>query len=517
MIRLSIAILKSKNIYIPILLFIVSLSFLSIFLISAPTNGDTYAYAFSVSHLKGSGIHPGYYMFGHLIYSFTRLISLTPLVTISLISIISGSLSVVFQYLLVSGLSHRTWVGVLSSFVLLSSGGFWFYASHGEVYIPQLAGVLLSLVFVYNKKPLLASLTLLLTISLTPSSILALPAMIFLIHFRRFDKRQKYFFYLPILIIVFSVLLFRFSIIHSLIEFSVFSPRIFFDDFSFLSIVKKIIFDLVLVYGKSFGILNIVAILGIFVLYRENRQAFWMMFLLIIPFIAYIFNLGLLTEDHLIITFIPMSVFVAYGLWRGISYFKFPAVGGFIILMMFLTSQFLLSYKFYIGPEKKRSAILKSTIENFSEQFEKNSVLISDWNFGIAFWYITQNEENYALLTGRALRFLEKGRFTNEECLKRLESSFWIDTPNLPGFLENEVLRKLLLKKDRSIYFVDENFQPNKLKKIIMEKKIADDVELKRNRVERFKNYMKNNLQVDMSTERILRYPMHVIYIFRLN
>ena len=70
----SIDFLSSKETYLPILLFIISVAFLSLFVVLEPTNGDIYAYAYSIQYLEGSEIHPGYYFMGYFIHFFAILL-----------------------------------------------------------------------------------------------------------------------------------------------------------------------------------------------------------------------------------------------------------------------------------------------------------------------------------------------------------------------------------------------------------------------------------------------------------
>jgi len=508
------SLLDDKTKIIPILLFLFGIVIFSLSIISTPTNGDTYAYAYSIQHLEGSRIHPGYYYLGHLIYLVTGFLSFSPLLTLSIFSIFSGALAVSLIYLLVFKSSQNVLLSLLSSLILLFSGGFWFYSIYGEVYIPQLSFVLLSILFTYNQRYLLGSLLLLVAISITPTSVLILPALFFIIYRNKVDKKQFVYFMIPLIIPVLAVFILKFSKIDDIIELAVYSPRIFFYNFSLISLFKKIITDLAYVYGKSFGILNIAAIFGIVFLYRDNRNLFWIMFLLIIPFTLYIFNLGLLTEDHLIITFVPMSLFIAYGLVRGFIYLKMAKVVSAFGILILLFSQIWVSFQIYISPELKRSAILESTLKKFSKEYEPNGILISDWNFGMPFWYLTQNETNYSLLTGRPVRFFSKDGSDRDKCFERLKQSFWIDIPNLPIFFAEDYLKDLVLQNDRKIYFVDGKIQPNWLKEVIIGKKSLDDQQKQKQRFTIHVNFIEKVLNVKLQTEDSLDFPMEKIYKF---
>ena len=506
------SLLDDKTKFIPILLFLFGIVIFSLSIISTPTNGDTYAYAYSIQHLEGSRIHPGYYYLGHLIYLVTGLLSLTPLLTLSIFSIISGALAVSLVFLLIYNLSQNSLVSVITSLVLLFSGGFWFNSIYGEVYVPQLLFVLLSLLFTCYQKPLIGSLFLLVAISITPTSVLVLPALLFILYRNKSDKKQFFYFIIPLIIPVLAVFVMKFSRIGDLIELAVYSPKIFFQNFSLVFLFKKIISDLFYVYGKSFGLLNFMALLGLIFLYRENRNLFWIMFLLIIPFTLYIFNLGLLTEDHLIITFVPMSLFTAYGLSRLFFYFKKQRILATGVVLILLFSQIWLSFQIYIFPEMKRAEILESTLSEFSGQYEPEAILVSDWNFGMPFWYLTQNETNYSLLTGRPVKFFQHDCPEKEPCLQRLTQGFWIDIPNLPIFLAEDELKNFAFKSDREIYFVNSKNQPNWLKEIFTgEESLIKETKTEK-RIIRFVNYMEASLGSGLRVVDSLDFPMDRIY-----
>jgi hypothetical protein len=501
-----------KVILIPILLFILAVIFLSVFIISTPTNGDTYAYAYSVQHLQGSRIHPGYYFLGHFIYLLTRFLSLSPLFTLGIFSILAGGLAVSLAFLLVYKLSRDFILGLVTSIVLLFSGGFWFYSVHGEVYVPQLAFVLLSLLFTYYQKPIISSLLLLMAISITPTSVLVLPALFFIMYRNKSDKKQFSYFLIPLIIPVLVVFVLKFSKIGDIIELAVYSPRIFLQNFSLVSLFKKILLDLFYVYGKSFGLLNFVAIFGLLSLHRDNRNLFWIMFLLVIPFTLYIFNLGLLTEDHLIITFVPMSLFIAYGLSKLFFIFKKRRVIVTVAILILLFSQSWLSYQIYVSPERRRSAILESTFGEFSKKYEPRAILISDWNFGMPFWYLTKKETNYSLLTGRPVKYFRNDCMEKEQCLQRLTQSFWIDIPNLPIFLADRELKNFAFQNNRNIYFVDNKNQPNRLKEILQrEEAISNHAKIEK-RIIRFVNFMEKNMGSNLQIVDSLDFPMNRIY-----
>ena len=183
-----------------VILFSLSLLFLLLFLFKTPTNGDTYVYARSITTFEGPLIHRGYYIIGYIFHAFLQKFGSTPLQTLGYISVFFGSLSVACMYLFSFELTGNRLQSCLSAFILLFSGTFWFFSSHGEVYVPQLAFVLLAVLFVINKKPFFSGLSILVGISITPTSCLAIPALIYLINLKQFERRQIASFILPVLL-----------------------------------------------------------------------------------------------------------------------------------------------------------------------------------------------------------------------------------------------------------------------------------------------------------------------------
>ena len=240
------------------------------------------------------------------------------------------------------------------------------------------------------------------------------------------------------------------------------------------------------------------------------------MFLLIVPFTLYIFNLGLLTEDHLIITFVPMSLLIACGLWWIFASAKTAKVVGMIVVLVLLASQFWLSFEIYIFPEMKRSQILEKTVDNFAKDFEPNAILISDWNFGMPFWYFTQNETDYSLLTGRPVRFFQSAGLTVKQIILRLNYSFWIDIPNLPILLDNKELKSITFMNGRKVYFVEGKSQSNWLKDLLLTKGSIRYTQIPGVRKVKIVELMEKDFELPLQIIDSLDFPMEKIYKFKV-
>jgi hypothetical protein len=134
--------------HVPIVLFFLSLIFLQLFIIRSPYNGDTYLYAYSIKTFEGPLLHIGYYLLGSSFYSLLKFFEISPIMSLNLISTFFGSLAISLQYSIINNLTDNKLLGISSAIILLFSGTFWFYAEHGEVYVPQLCFVLLAILFI---------------------------------------------------------------------------------------------------------------------------------------------------------------------------------------------------------------------------------------------------------------------------------------------------------------------------------------------------------------------------------
>ena len=498
--------------------FLASFVFFLFFLIKTPMNGDTYTYAYSIQNLSGANkVHYGYIFIGHLLFSFSKIFSLSPLVTIGLLSVISGTLSIILFYLVVFKISKNYVLSFLSAIILLFSGGFWIYSIHGEVYIPQLACILFTIFFVLEKRAFLASLFFIISVSITPSSVLSMPVILLLVYLNKYKRKQILYLFMTILLLFIIFTVKEFSKIPDIFNFAVYSPKVFFKHFSFFSIFKKIILDMIQVYGKSFGLLTLAAVFGFFILYKENRNVFWIMLFMILPFSTYIFNLGLMSEDHLIFSFLPVSFCASYGLIKLYEYYHKSYFKSYSLIIFLIFLEIWFSYNFYIYPEKMNSILLQNTVNNLKTNFESNAVLISDWTFGTAFWYLTQNETNYSLLTGRPVKYIQEDCLEQKKCIDRLKQKFWIDIPNILNFLTNEELIDIVIQNRREIYFADGKYNSSWLINFILPERILTDRNDQKKRFSRFSKFLEDTLKVKIKVVNIFDYPSRTVYLLEID
>ncbi|HVN94908.1 MAG TPA: hypothetical protein VMT62_00615, partial [Syntrophorhabdaceae bacterium] len=297
-------------------LFLFAFIVLMVFRIKTPDDGDTYAYANSISTFAGPVIHFGYFVVGFLLHSFLQKIGVNALQTLGYMSVLFGSLSVACIYLFTLELTGDRIQGLLAGLVLLFSGTFWLFAEHGEVYVPQLAIILLATIAMLKRRPFMASIFFLIAMSITPTSCLVFPPLLYIAHYRGLTKKDVAWFAIPAFCSLFLVFLLAFHQVVAIMKWATYSPRVFFSNLTVREGVITLIYQLLVVYLKPFNVCIAFAAVGAFYLYRHDKKIFFLMVWFMLPFIAYIFNLGLISGDHLIITFIVVSFLVSYLLSR---------------------------------------------------------------------------------------------------------------------------------------------------------------------------------------------------------
>lgn len=455
-------------------LFVGSFAFLVIFQIKPPVNGDSYVYARSIQTFDGPIIHSGYFLIGFIFHFFLGKLGNTPLQTLGHMSVFFGSLCVVCMYFLTLELTKDRKQSLIASLILLFSGAFWVFSEYGEVYVPQLAFVFLSVAAILKTRPLLASLCLLAAISITPTSCLVFPGLAYLIYIRKWQKRQVGWYIGPLILAMVVVLLAGFSTATNIIKWALHPPAVFLGkQWSLSDLFLNIAYRLSLIYGKSFSILLFFALYGFVYLYRKEKRVLFLTLIFLFPFCLYVLNLNLFSGDHLIITFIAISMLASYGIYDSLRLAKVGEKTKWVMTLCLLFMHFSFSYTTFIDPEARDAMELQRVIHRFASEYQANAIMISDFTFGMAFWSLVENEDNFHLLTGRPAAFLREGGASRAAHLDRLRRKFWINEHGAFSFA-SEVMGSKELFLNRPIYFVDRKDWPTRFLKFVLPRSVIE-------------------------------------------
>jgi len=505
-------------------LFFLSLIFFLLFMIDTPVNGDTYVYAYSISTLAGPVIHIGYYLLGSIFHFFLKSFGATRLQTLGYISGFFGSVSVVCMYILTLMLTKNRFQSFLAALILMFSGTFWFFSIHGEVYLPQLAFVLLSVVFILKMSPLLSSLSILVAISITPTSCLAIPPIIYLMYVKQFKIKQIIHFAFPILLALIFLIAWDISQLLNILAKAVYSPKLFFVDFSYKKLVHELAYRMMTVYGKSFNLISFIAIFGFVILYKEDKKIWWSMLAFILPFSLYLLNLDLFSADHLIISFIVISFFGSYGIIRLFQITNSSFQTKYLATIFLIFGHIWISYQLFIRPEIRDGQELKKVVNNLADEYNTNAIMISDYNFGMAFWYLTNEETDFFLFTGRPNKFLREHGSNFRECQQRLEAKFWINLSELPDFIYQLGLKRssgfiyrLGLKQSsgqRLLYFVDRSDWPTWIVRLLLSNKSLEKRKREIPKLKSCKTYLEERLEEKFEFLKFIDSPLWPVYVW---
>lgn len=505
-------------------LFLFSFIFFLLFMIDTPANGDTYAYARSISTFEGPIIHIGYYIIGYIFHSLLKQFGSTPLQTLGYMSCFFGSISVICMYLFTFMLTKNRLQSFLAALILMFSGTLWFFSIHGEVYVPQLAFVLLSVVFILKMSPLLSSLSILVAISITPTSCLAIPPIIYLMYVKQFEKKEIIYFAFPILLALIFLIAWDISKLLNILAKAVYYPKLFFVDFSYKKLVHELAYRMMKVYGKSFNLISFIAIVGFAILYKEDKKIWWSMLAFILPFSLYLLNLDLFSGDHLIISFIAISFLCSYGIIYLLKIANASLKIKRLAIALILFCHLLASYQLFIRPEIRNAQELKKVVNNLADEYNTNAVMISGYNFGMAFWYLTNEETDFFLFTGRPNKFLREHGGNFRECQKKLEAKFWINLSQFPDFIYQLGLKRssgfiyrLGLKQSsgqRLLYFVDRSDWPTWIVKLLLSDKSLEKRKREIPKLKRCKTYLEERVEEKFEFLKFIDSPLWPVYVW---
>jgi hypothetical protein len=170
---------KTKDILIGLIILLVAFAIFTSLSTEALINGDAAIYLQQMQNLNFTDrpVHLGYYLLGA---GFIRLLPGSDDYAINLMNCFLGALSIMLVYFITFTICHKHILAIASSLLLLTNYMFIENSIYAEVYTPQVCFLLLSISLWLLNKPILASLSFLLSFLITPSAILALPCFFIL-------------------------------------------------------------------------------------------------------------------------------------------------------------------------------------------------------------------------------------------------------------------------------------------------------------------------------------------------
>jgi len=479
-------------------------------------NGDTYCYARSIQTFEGPVYHLGYYAVGKVFHIIVGRFAGDPVRTLAWMSVFFGAVSVACMYSFSFYLSKNRTQSLLAALMLLFSGSFWEFAEHGEVYIPQLGFVLLSAISILNGRPLLSSLFLLVAISITPTSCLAVPGMIYLIRTQGATRRHYMWFLVPLAAVMAVVAVAASSTIIRTLNWAIYSPQTLLGKTSVGAVIVHIISRVIHVYGKSFTILSFLSLFGFVHMYIYNRQLWILMFLFLLPFSAYVLNLGLFSGDHLIITFIAVSYLGSYGVVALLDIMSVQGAWKWSLMGAIVVVHLLLSYGLFIYPNQRNSREFERVASHLRTQYAKNGIMFCEYDFGVTFWYNKWSEDDFYLLSGRPDEYLTDECRDITRCIAKLQTEFWVNLTHIPGFLSQPMDVKGMLRS-RPVYFVDRCDWPSGLVRILVPEARLRKREKEISKVHRFEAYLGRALGAKTYTKKVFESPLYPVYLVELS
>ncbi len=498
------------------LLFLFSFLFFHVFRIPVPLNVDTYLYARAIESFEGPITHLGYYMIGSLCHVLLGPMDVTPLQTLGYISQFFGSVSVAGIYILTFLLTGSRLHSLLTASILMFSGAFWLFSIHGEVYVPQLAFVLLSLIFLLKTRPLLSSLSILIAVSITPTSLLALVPLCYIMYMKKLDKKRLIYFSTPILLTFVIMMLWDGPRLIETFANAMYSPAIFFDKFSYSEMLTQIVYDLMKAYGRSFNLISFFAIFGLAAMYKKERKLWGLMLAFLVPFLVYFLNLGLFSADHLIISFIAVSLLGSYGIVRLFDIVNPHTRTRFVFITLLLSLYFWLSFEFSIDRQRVYAKELNRVIQTFSGKYQHDEIMLTDFSLGVIFISMSNRKLPFSLFNGDPNRYLMENPSDSKDVLKKLQGRFWVEFGHLCAFASRPEFQSLV--DHRPIYLVERIDWPIGFVQLFKELLIDMSLEKPVEQIQRLKNireYLAYKLDTDITIEKIIDSPLHPVYLMK--
>lgn len=500
----------------PVLLFLFSFLFFHVFSIPVPLNVDTYLYARAIETFEGTIIHFGYYMIGSLCHFLLEPIGVTPLQTLGYMSQFFGSVSVAGIYIFTFLLTDSRLNSFLTACILMFSGAFWLFSIHGEVYVPQLAFVLLSLIFLMKARPLLSSISILIAVSITPTSLLGLVPLSYIMYMKKFDKKHLVYFAVPILFAIAILMLWDGPKVIEAFANAIYSPKRFVDEFSYMKILTLLAYQLTRAYGNSFDLIFFFAVFGLAILYRQDRRVWGLMLAFLLPFLAYFLNLGLFSADHLIISFIAVSILGSYGILKLFDIVHVRHRTRSLLIAVLLSFHLWITYERSISRQMTYAKELDRVIHILSEKYRHDGIMLTDFDFGVIFSYMSNEKGSYPFFKGDPNEFLMENSPRSKYVLEKLRGKFWVNLAYLPAFASRPEFKSLV--DERPIYFADTRFWPIGL--IQVYKALRNMIGLKGPedkplRSKNIREYLAYKLNADITLDKIIDSPLYPVYLIR--
>ncbi|MFA5240448.1 MAG: hypothetical protein WC476_12180 [Phycisphaerae bacterium] len=170
---------KTKDVIIGLIIFPAVFAVFASLGTEALSNGDAVVYLQQMQNLNfnARAVHLGYYLLGA---GFIRILPGSNDYAINLMNCFLGALSIMLVYFITFTICHKRIPAIAASILLFTHYMFLENSIYAEVYTPQVCFFLLSILLWLLNKPILASLSFLLSFLITPSAILALPCFFIL-------------------------------------------------------------------------------------------------------------------------------------------------------------------------------------------------------------------------------------------------------------------------------------------------------------------------------------------------
>lgn len=496
----------------PVLLFLAVLIFFTYFVVDMPLNGDTYRYAIAIQTFEGPVVHLGYFLLGSIWYKVLSLFGINPVMALNLMSAFFGALSVTLIYLVTKELVKNEFQSIISALILCVSGSFLLYSIHGEVYVPQLSFILLAILFMLKQHPAYSVLSILTAISITPTSILAIPGLLYILYMRKSPLKAWLIFLSPMVLIAGIILFAKYSAVIYVFSTAIHAPTVFFEDFTVFKLIKQISEKLFIIYIKAFHIFTLFSFVGLVLFFKQRRHIFILMLLFILPFTLYIFNIGLISDDHMILSFVPVVICASEGLVFLLRKIDCRWMNSKVVIISLIGMSLAMSTTLFLIPEQQDSKELKRIINKFSPVYKKDAILLSDYNFGMPFWYYSKEEKNYRLRVGLPNFYIQESDENQSQLIRRFQYEFWIDHTHFLNFITLIPFEKLLISNKRQFYYADKVYQPSLLVRSIIPANTLNARKARASKIERLRNYFENILQYKLKITELIESDLFKIY-----